>query len=94
MNSIHNNYTGVVTNGVIVLENGTVLPEGVVVNVELVSEPIVRLAEPDESKAASPLGELLLKFAGVAKDLPADMAKNHDHYLYGAPKVSDIKVSE
>jgi len=49
--------------------------------------------EPDEAlpsdtarKAASPLGELLLKFAGIADDLPPDMAKNHDHYLYGAPK--------
>ena len=49
--------------------------------------------EPDEAlpsdtarKAASPLGELLLKFAGIADDLPPDMAKNHDHYLYGALK--------
>lgn len=37
-------------------------------------------------KAASPLGEILLRFAGIADDLPADIAKNHDHYLYGTPK--------
>ena len=28
----------------------------------------------------------LLKFAGVAKDLPADMAQQHDHYLHGTLK--------
>ncbi len=45
-------------------------------------------------KAASPLGELLLKFAGIADDLPPDMAKNHDHYLYGAPKHSAESADE
>ncbi len=40
-------------------------------------------------KAASPLGEMLLKYAGVIDDLPADIAKNHDHYLYGTPKVDE-----
>ena len=32
------------------------------------------------------LGQRLLKFAGRAKELPADMADNHDHYLHGQPK--------
>jgi hypothetical protein len=40
-------------------------------------------------KAASPLAEMLLKYAGVIDDLPADIAKNHDHYLYGTPKVDE-----
>jgi hypothetical protein len=31
-------------------------------------------------------GERLLKFAGRAKDLPPDIAENHDHYLHGHPK--------
>lgn len=31
-------------------------------------------------------GEALLKVAGAAQGLPADMAHNHDHYLHGAPR--------
>jgi hypothetical protein len=32
------------------------------------------------------LAEFLLRVAGTAQGLPEDMAKNHDHYLYGTPK--------
>jgi hypothetical protein len=32
------------------------------------------------------LRERLLKLAGTVDDLPADMARNHDHYIHGAPK--------
>jgi hypothetical protein len=35
------------------------------------------------------LREMLLSFAGAANGLPADMAHNHDHYLYGVPKKTD-----
>ncbi len=28
----------------------------------------------------------MLNYAGVADDLPADLASEHDHYLYGTPK--------
>lgn len=28
----------------------------------------------------------MLKYAGVADDLPTDAAAQHDHYLYGTPK--------
>ena len=31
-------------------------------------------------------GEALLEVAGSVKGRPADFAKNHDHYLHGAPK--------
>jgi len=31
-------------------------------------------------------GKALLEVAGTADDLPSDLAVNHDHYLYGAPK--------
>ena len=90
MNRLYHSYTGKVVDGVIVLEEGIALPEGAQVNIELLSEepalhPTNSTATTGQ-KAASPLGELLLKFAGVADDLLADMAKNHDHYLYGAPK--------
>jgi hypothetical protein len=42
-------------------------------------------------KPARPLSrptlyDLFKKFDGVAADLPADFAANHDHYLYGSPK--------
>jgi hypothetical protein len=28
----------------------------------------------------------MLKYAGIADDLPADASAQHDHYLYGTPK--------
>ena len=32
------------------------------------------------------LGDRLMKFAGTAPGLPHDLARNHDHYIHGAPK--------
>ena len=66
-------YSGTVINGQIVLEHDQRLPEGSQVQVQLVTPP----------PAASSLGERLLKLAGTVDDLPADMARNHDHYLHG-----------
>ena len=54
------------------------LPEGTEVEIEV--EPIGPQA-PQTSLAKG-----LLKLAGQARDLPDDMAKNHDHYLHGLPK--------
>jgi hypothetical protein len=68
---------GTVTNGVVVLDGGAAVPEGTHVEVKV---PI----NPDT--AASPLGRVLLRFAGRAQGLPADMAAQHDHYLHGTPK--------
>ena len=31
-------------------------------------------------------GNALLELAGTAPNLPADFARNHDHYLHGTPK--------
>lgn len=31
-------------------------------------------------------GQALLEVAGIAEELPADYAANHDHYLHGTPK--------
>ena len=67
---------GTVQNGVVVLDNGHHLPEGTRVEV------IVREA----SAKKSTLRERLLKLAGTVDDLPADMARNHDHYIHGVPK--------
>jgi hypothetical protein len=32
------------------------------------------------------IGEALLELAGTAEGLPRDMARQHDHYLHGAPR--------
>ncbi len=74
-------YQGKVTNGVVVLDNGVRLPDGTVVRVE-------PLDDRDRPEAASgSLAERLLRFAGAAGGgLPEDLARNHDHYLYGTPK--------
>ena len=68
-------YRGQIRNGVVVLDGDPKLPEGAQVHVELVTEADLKS-----------LHEGLLKFAGICKDLPSDMARNHDHYAHGAPK--------
>ena len=68
--------TGIVQNGVIVLENAPPLKEGTRVRVSV--EP-----SKEECKA---LREMLLEHAGTAKGLPSDMAEQHDHYIHGTPK--------
>jgi hypothetical protein len=66
---------GTVVNGTIVLDDPTALRIGARVEV-VIQVP---------AKAASPLGEMLLKHAGKAQGLPEDMAAQHDHYLHGTP---------
>ncbi len=74
-------YEGTIQNGVVVFDNGADLPEGTRVRVE----PVNVTNEP--GAADESLSELLLRFAGAAGDgLPEDLARNHDHYLYGTPK--------
>lgn len=70
---------GIVQNGVIVFPTGLSLPEGTKVKIEPVSPP-----NADDSQEGTLTS--LLKFVGIANDLPTDMALNHDHYLHGAPK--------
>lgn len=67
-------YVGEVKGGVIVLDGGSQLTEGTKARVE----PIEPEARPTS------LGERLLRFAGAAKGLPADMAEQHDRYLTDA----------
>jgi len=76
-------YRGRVANGLIVLEPGVRLPEGAEVRVEPV-EKIARAAEsPQDSRQ---LREGLLAFSGAVKEGPSNLARNHDHYLHGAPR--------
>lgn len=65
-------YMGKVRKGTVVLPAEADLPEGTVVRVE----PI----------AADSLAARLKKVIGIVRDMPADWAENHNHYIPGAPK--------
>jgi hypothetical protein len=73
-------YLGKVKNGVVVLENGTGLPDGTDVRVEPVSR------EEGIAVDGLTLAEQFADVIGTVPELPADMAAQHDHYLHGAPK--------
>lgn len=75
--------TGKVVNGVVVLDQPGRLEEGTPVSVKPVEPP----KEGDNGEGS--LAELLLSFAGTVEGLPSDMALNHDHYLYGVPKIME-----
>jgi hypothetical protein len=66
---------GVVQNGVIVPDDSAALPEGT--RVRIIPAPV------EKAKA---FGERFAKFKGAAKDLPLDLAAQHDHYRLGTPK--------
>lgn len=67
--------TATVENNVIKLPAGMHLPDGTPVRVETLTDT-----------ARKPFGERYAKFIGAVKGAPTDLAENHDHYLYGAPK--------
>lgn len=78
---------GTIINGAIVLDEKESIPEGTRVEVELKApKPEIDKTPEMERKAASPLGEGLMKLAGTAVGLPEDMAAQHDYYLHGTPK--------
>lgn len=76
-------YHGTVRNGVIILDQEARLPDGTSVE--------VRPAMPNGALPNFPDDDFdlddLAKFA-VDTGIP-DLALNHDHYLYGHPKVAD-----
>ena len=69
-------FTGTVENGVIRLPADAVFPNGTKVRVE----PIARPA------AKNQLTRRLVSVASKARNLPADLAAEHDHYIHGNPK--------
>jgi hypothetical protein len=83
-------YIGKVKDGVVVLSKSAELPEGTVVRVLPVKRVVKsRRRKPTKSRKGrktESLSEMFLSLAGTVKGLPSDMAKNHDHYLYGLPK--------
>lgn len=68
-------FQGTVQNGVVVLDDHPQLADGTRVEVIIQEEP----AKPS-------LRARLAKLAGTVDDLPPDMARNHNHYIHGAPK--------
>jgi hypothetical protein len=76
--------TGKVVYGVIIIENGGILPDETIVRVE----PLADLKPAESVNQVSQLREMLLSHAGVidGPELPTDLAENPDHYLYGTPK--------
>jgi hypothetical protein len=79
-------YHATVRNGTLVIEEPLTLPEGSRVEVEV--RPAA--SAPLPSRLPS-LYERLKPIIGVAKGLPPDLSRNHDHYLYGLPKRIDDK---
>jgi len=76
-------YRGTVKNGVVVLDGAITLSDGTVVQIEPID---VSRPQGSSLPAASPL------FRASQRARPTgipDLAINHDHYLYGHPKVSD-----
>lgn len=78
-------YEGTVKGGVVVLA-GDPLPDGTRVRVEPLPADAATPIDATAPASEPTLGQRLMKFAGRARGLPPDAARNHDHYLYGTPK--------
>ena len=78
-------YRGHVKGGMVIFDSPTPLPEGAEVTIELVSGPT---ESPDD--AENPLLKMI-ELAGPT-GIP-DLATNHDHYLYGHPKLEVERLS-
>lgn len=69
----------------VVVQNDTIklpvhVPDGTQLEIVLPNE----VAPPEAEKTT--FAERYAKYVGIGDDLPEDFAKNHDHYLHGAPK--------
>jgi hypothetical protein len=72
-------YRGSIQNGVVVFEGHVPLPEGTVVKVEAESPAVA-------ANASDPIYRI---YELAAPTGVPDLSLNLDHYLYGAPKVTD-----
>jgi hypothetical protein len=73
---------GHVREGRIELDEQVELPEGVTVEVNVLTEAVAE----SESERVPTLYERLEPLIGKLEGFPADFSLNHDHYLYGTPK--------
>jgi len=74
----------VVSKDLVKLPTGVELQIGTQVRIETTHSTPPAL--PSDASAKRPVREVLKDFIGVAEDLPADLARNHDHHLYGTPR--------
>ncbi|UCC30190.1 MAG: hypothetical protein JSU86_18570 [Phycisphaerales bacterium] len=72
-------YRGRIINGVVVLDGAVSLSEGTIVRVEPIDQP--------KSDGDGSVYERIARIAGKVKGLPSDLARQHDHYLHGQPRV-------
>jgi hypothetical protein len=68
-------FQGHIENGMAVFDEPASLPEGMKVRIV----PVVE-------SSGKTLAERFKNIIGAARNLPEDMAENHDHYLHGTPK--------
>jgi hypothetical protein len=68
-------FQGHIENGMAVFDEPASLPEGMKVRIVPIMEP-----------SRPTLAERFKNIIGAARNLPEDMAENHDHYLHGTPK--------
>jgi hypothetical protein len=81
-------FEGTFTNGTVVFSEPPALEEGTVVEV------VVKKKEPEQDREESkPTFLGLLKLAGAIKDMPADFAEEHNHYIHGTTRRKPL-VSE
>jgi hypothetical protein len=73
---------GKVHGGMVVLADPLPLADGTEVEVEV--RPVAPAAAPEQGPPT--VLEELQDLAGTVEGLPADVAENHDHYLYGTRK--------
>lgn len=71
-------FEGTVMDGAVVFDSPLALPDGTRVEVTVSAASPTPLLEP--------LGKRLNRLAGLAADLPADFAEEHDHYIHGTPR--------
>jgi hypothetical protein len=82
---------GRIENGVVVFNEPVSLPDGTAVRVEVVAATPAKDQNPAER-----FGHFLNHYKdviGTVDVLPSDAALNHDHYVYGLPKVLWLKGS-
>ena len=72
-------FEGTMLNGTVVFAEPTALPDGTVVEV------VVKAPEK-----AKPTFLGLMKFAGSIKNMPADFAEEHNHYIHGTPRRNPV----
>ena len=75
-------YKGHIRNGVVVLDDPVALPEGATLTIALATDNEVVC----DDETTPTLYEQFESVIGIAKGLPSDLARNHDHYLHGQPK--------